>query len=350
MGPDTGTNYRVGRAAHSAVPLSGGGRPNPATRTVAPMDGRPVMLAIAGDSATGKTTLARGLVEALGASRSTAISVDNYHCHDRVERAARGLTPLHPAANYLGVMDQHLQLLALGQPILQPVYDHSTGTLGRPVLVTPRDYVIVEGFLPLHSKVARACFDVTVFVEFPEPVRRMLKIQRDVHGRGYTEQQVLAELERRKPEAEAFIRPQRAYADIVVRFAPIEERGEDASDPLSATVLLRPTIPHPDLMTIVSPEHQKAIHLKLLRDDDGKPVDALHIHAYAPAEVTRRVQEAIWAGLGRARPLPDCLGLLGPERPIRAGSPGPDNALERRSEPLAVVQLLLLYHLLRARS
>lgn len=143
-------------------------------------------------------------------------------------------------------------------------------------------------------------------------------------------------MERRKPAAEAFVRPQRVYADIVVRFGPIEERGEDPSDPLSATVLLRPTIAHPDLMTIVSPEHQKAIHLKLLRDEDGKPVDALQIHAYAPAEVTRRVQEATWDGLGRDRPLPTCLGDLGPGL--------------GRSEPLAVVQLLLLYHLLRARS
>lgn len=301
------------------------------------MDGRPVMLALTGDTATGKTTLARGLVAALGASRSTAISLDDYQRHDRAERAGRGLTALHPAANHLDVMDQHLQLLALGQPILQPVYDHSTGRLRRPVLVTPREYVIVEGFLPLHNKVARACFDVTVFVELPEPARRMLELRRDVHGRGLTEQEVLAELERRKPEVQAFVSPQRAFADIVLHFAPIEERGEDASDPLSATVLLRPTIAHPDLMAIVSADHQKAIHLKLLRDDDGKPVDALHIHGYAPPELTRGVQEAIWAGLGGDRPLPDGLGQLDPERP------------GCRSEPLAVVQLLLLYHLLRAR-
>lgn len=300
------------------------------------MDGGPVMIALAGDTATGKTTLARGLVAALGPSRSTAISLDDYQRHDRAERAERGLTALHPAAYYLDVMDQHLQLLALGQPILQPVYDHSTGRLARPILVTPGEYVIVEGFLPLHNKAARACFDVTVFVEFPEPVRRMLELRRDVHGRGLTEQEVLAEIERRKPEAQAFVSPQRAFADIVVRFAPIEERGEDASDPLSATVMLRPTISHPALMAIVSADHQKAVHLKLLRDDDGKPVDALHIHGYAPTDVTRRVLKAIWAGLDGDRPLPEGLGQLDPERP-------------GRSEPLAVVQLLLLYHLLRAR-
>ncbi len=296
------------------------------------MDGRPVMLAVAGDSATGKTTLAAGLVTALGPARATAVNLDHYHRHERVERAAQPYTALHPRANYMEVMAQHLQLLALGQPVLQPVYDHSTGRLGRPALVRPADYVIVEGLLGLHTKLTRACFDVTAYVEFAEPVRRMLKISRDVQERGYTEAQVSDELERREADAAAFIRPQRAHADVVVRFAPIEERGEVGTDPLSATVLLRPTIDHPDLAAVVAAEHQKAIHLKLMRDDDGKPVDALHVHAYAPPEVTRQVQEAIWSDLGTQRPLPAGLGWLGEGR---------------RSEPLAIVQLLLLHHLLR---
>jgi len=47
-------------------------------------------------------------------------------------------------------MEQHLQLLALGQPILKPVYDHSTGSLVRLVLVEPRDFVIAEGLLRHH--------------------------------------------------------------------------------------------------------------------------------------------------------------------------------------------------------
>ena len=88
---------------------------------------RPVMLAIAGDSAAGKTTITRGLVEALGADRCTAVCVDDYHRYDRAERRELPFTPLHPDCNYVQVMEQHLQLLARGQPILKPVYDHHTG-------------------------------------------------------------------------------------------------------------------------------------------------------------------------------------------------------------------------------
>src|SRR5215469_6028815 len=133
---------------------------------------RPVMLAIAGDSAAGKTTLTRGIAEALGPERATALCVDDYHRYDREERRHVPFTVLNPECNYIEVMEQHLQLLALGRPILKPVYDHSTGRLVRPVLVEPRDFVIVEGLLPLHTKLARACFDITVYLDPPEEIRR----------------------------------------------------------------------------------------------------------------------------------------------------------------------------------
>jgi len=187
---------------------------------------RPVMLAIAGDSAAGKTTLTRGIVEALGADRVASICVDDYHRYDRDERKGLPFTALHPDCNYVDIMEQHLELLAFGHPILKPVYNHDNGRLDRPVLVEPRDLVVAEGLLPLHTKMARACFDVRVYLDPPEDVRRAWKIARDTGKRGYQEDQVLAELDRREPESEAFIRPQRAHADVVVRFAPLPNRGE----------------------------------------------------------------------------------------------------------------------------
>ena len=291
---------------------------------------RPVMLAIAGDSAAGKTTLTEGLAQALGKDRVTTFSVDDYHRYDRVERKELPFTPLHPDCNYVDIMEQHLQLLALGRPILKPVYDHDTGSLTRPELVEPRAFVIVEGLLPLHSARARACFDVSVYLDPPEEIRRSWKLKRDTRDRGYEQDQVLSELDRREPESEEFIRPQRARADIVVRFAPIPERGEGVDDPLSATLLLRPTIPHPDLSSILEGVPEDALHLKMVRDEGNRPVDALHVHSYAPREIAQQVERAIWSELHEPGPVPTTLGSLG------------DSA---RSEPLALTQLLLLYHL-----
>lgn len=305
------------------------------TRAEVSSESRPVMLAICGDSASGKTTLTRGLVEALGQDRLAAMCIDDYHSYDREERKGLPFTPLNPACNYVGVMEQHLQLVALGETILKPVYDHRTGTLERPVLFSPLQAVIVEGLLPLYTPRLRACFDLKVYLDPPEAIRRRWKVRRDTRDRGYREEEVLADLDRREPESAAYIRPQRQWADIVVRFDRIEQRHEDETSPLSATVLLRPTAPHPDLSSVLSSDTQEAIHLSLRRDEDGKPVDSLHIHAYASRETTRRVEEGIWEELGIGADLPDCLGVI--EEGVR-------------SEPLAVVQLLLLYHLLRQRQ
>jgi len=205
------------------------------------------------------------------------------------------------------------------------------------VLVEPRQFVIVEGLLPLHTKLARACFDATVYLDPPEDIRRAWKVRRDTAERGYTAAQVLAELERREPESAAFIRPQRAFADIVIRFAPLAGRAVPAGTPLSAELLLRPTIRHPDLDGVV-PDGAAggpgtAIHLRLARDADGRPVDALHVHGDAAREDSEVVEKAIWSRLGADSGPPACLGRT------REGL---------RTEPLAITQLLLVYHLLDA--
>ncbi|HEX7660332.1 MAG TPA: phosphoribulokinase [Pseudonocardiaceae bacterium] len=291
---------------------------------------RPVMLAIAGDSASGKTTLTKGLMEALGPESCVAICVDDYHRYDRLERKNKPFTAIHPDCNYIDIMTDHLHALAMGKPILKPVYDHDTGMLTRPEYVEPRQFVIIEGLLPLYTKALRACFDVTVFLDPPEEIRYQWKIQRDTQKRGYNEEQVLAELARRGPESTQFIRPQRGHADVVVRFAPVAGREDPPSTPLSAELMLRPTIHHPDLSDVVASCTGRAIHLKLDRDE-GRPVDALHVHGYAPAEDSATVQKAIWSKFSARGGLPETLGML---------------ANGTRSEPLAITQLIVLYHLL----
>jgi len=298
---------------------------------------RPIMLAIAGDSGTGKTTLTKGLVDALGPERITSVAADDYHRYDRKERKGLPFTPLHPKCNYMDIMEQHFQHLSLGHPILKPIYNHDTGGLDRPEYVVPCDFVIVEGLLPLHTKTSRACFDIMVYLDPPEELRIAWKLARDTKKRGYTEDEVRADLKKREPESERFIRPQRARADIVVRFAPIESRGETVKDPLSAKLILRPTIDHPELHKILGDDTNEAMHMTLSRSEGGKPADAVHIHSYANPEITKRVEQAIWDQLGVDAPLPDSLGRL-------------DAESDTRDEPLALTQLLLLYHLIQARE
>jgi phosphoribulokinase len=154
-------------------------------------------------------------------------------------------------------------------------------------------------------------------------------MHRDTGRRGYRPDQVHRELQRREQESAEFIRPQRRHADIVVRFVPLEG---SADQPLSAELLLRPSIEHPPLNRVLSDDVRTAMNLTILRDSDGTPVDCLQVHGHAAGEELHLLQKAIWSGVSDRREMPAGLGRLGPGE---------------RSEPLAVTQLLLLYHLLQ---
>ena len=211
---------------------------------------RPIILGIVGDSAAGKSTITQGLMNILGADCVTHVCTDDYHKYDRKERAERGITPLNPDCNYMDVIELHLERLHYGQPILKPVYDHSTGTLIRPEYVRPRQFVIVEGLLGFSTPTMRQFYDAKVYLNPPEEMRRVWKIKRDTTKRGYSTEQVLAEMERREPDSREFIRPQLKYADIAVKFYPPDGHldGTGGSQPQrSARVATHHSSPRPEL-------------------------------------------------------------------------------------------------------
>lgn len=299
---------------------------------------RPIILGIVGDSAAGKSTLTRGLAELIGPERVTCVCTDDYHKYDRRERAEHNITALHPDCNYLDVLEQHLERLHYGQPILKPVYDHSTGSLVRPEYVKPSEFVIVEGLLGYHSAVMRQFFDVKVYLSPPEDLRRVWKIKRDTSKRGYVPAQVMAELEKREPDSAKYIRPQREFADIVVQFHPPEGVSpEAAGGNLNVRLILRPTIHHPDLSYLIENQacSDGGIRLNLGRDS-GKPVDILEIDGTVMQNHAAKLQETI------RQHLPEHI-------PLSADRFGNyiDKDEVRHSDPLATTQLLLAYHLLR---
>src|SRR3954465_7990781 len=202
---------------------------------------RPIVLGVVGDSGAGKTTLTRGLVRVRGDGNVAHLSADDYHRYDRHERQGLGISPLNPEANYLDILTQHLGHLRRGQPVLKPVYNHRSGKLGRPRYLQPAKYLVVEGLLSFHTETLRSAHDVRVFLAPPEELRRAWKLKRDCTRRSYTTDEVLRELDRREADATSFIQPQREHADIVVTFWPN----------LDADVLLRDSLPHPDLSPLL---------------------------------------------------------------------------------------------------
>jgi phosphoribulokinase len=291
---------------------------------------RPIILGVVGDSASGKTTLVRGLTRVLGDQHVTRVSADDYHRYDRRQRAELGLSPQNPEANHLDILTQHLLLLRRGEPVLKPVYRHRDGTFGPPAYVKPTRFLIVEGLLNFSTETLRSAHDVRVFLAPQPDLRRAWKLKRDCTRRGYTSDEVLAQLDRQQEDAQRFIEPQREHAGLVVAF-----RGGTSRDAerLDADVVLSDSVAHPDLAP-------------LLDDRPGGPTlephergQRLRVPGEMDPEQATALEESIWAHMSFANHL----------RIRRLGEFTFGTDL-RRSDSLAIVQLLILYHLLTAHA
>jgi len=308
---------------------------------------RRIILGIVGDSAAGKTTLTRGLAQILGEDNVTVICTDDYHRYNRKQRSDLGITALNPECNYLDIMQQHLVQLRTGQPILKPVYNHDTGDFDPPVYVKPSQFVIVEGLLGYSTRAARDAYDVKVYLAPPEELRRTWKVKRDVRKRSYSEEQVLAALDKREPDSEQFIRPQRQWADVVVSFYPPSQRSDEANSHLNVRLVLRPTIQHPDFSHLFGAAdtltHKSAVRLGLDRDM-GKPVDVLEIDGDATRDQVVDLERTFCSEI------PGLADVCKLDSEVTLGQVVGTTGETLQSYPLAITQLLIAYHMLKASS
>jgi phosphoribulokinase len=291
---------------------------------------RPVMLGIVGDSGSGKTTITRGLVRVIGEDQVTHFCTDDYHRYDRRQRTERNITPLHPDCNHLDILAQHLTHLRNGEPIMKPVYHHTDGTFGPPDYFEPGSFVVCEGLLGFHNQELCDSFDVRVYLDPPENLRRHWKVQRDCSRRGYTTDQVLTELDRREADSARWIRPQRQNADIIVAFQPGTTEDQEHLD---CKLSLCDPLPHPDLTDVVNGDEDGIV----LTERQG--ATELYVPGQIPHERASAIEKVIWEKMHFARHLR--------EKRLGEFTIGTDL---HRSDALAVVQLLILYQLVTAKA
>jgi phosphoribulokinase len=301
---------------------------------------RPVIIGIVGDSGGGKSTFAEGLAAALGRERTLAICIDDYHRYSRKERAVTGLTPHDPACNYLDILEQHVDLLRAGEPILKPVYNHVGGVLEPPEHVEPRRFIILEGLHGYSTPRLREHYDIKFYMEPQEALRLRWKFQRDTgpHGFGYTVEQAMALLPKLNRDSALYVAPQRSFADMVVSFYPPDDRPQESGAGLNVRHILRPTLPYVDLAPLLEIGADHGMVLELARDVDGRPVDALHIFGSLSEQEAHALQEQLWPLL------PD----LPAERRPELGAFRDARGAVQHSHPLALSQLLIAHYLLNA--
>ncbi|WP_245860478.1 phosphoribulokinase [Candidatus Chloroploca asiatica] len=301
---------------------------------------QPLMLGLVGDGASGKTTLVRGVVRLLGNQGVTPICLDDYYRYSRTDRRARGLTEADPAANDLELMMQHLATLRAGGTVRKPFYEHRTGTLRGPEEVAATGLVLAYGMLTLALPDLLPLFDLTVYLEPDQALRRAWRLARDVRERGYTAAEVMEQRERREGDAARFIRVQRVLADVVVRF---HDRPSGSNPDLDAELILRRAdraTPLDPLLARLQQANVPGLHITQLdRDDDGKPADLVTIDATISQSAATAAAMILGVGIPDFQ-LAECVNL----GQIRTD----DTAQHSRS--LALTQMLIVRRLLQRSS
>ena len=196
-----------------------------------------VVIGLAGGSGSGKTTVQRKVMERFGPRRIALLDHDAYYrdlAHLPPERRAR-FNFDHPDALETGLMVEHLDALLAGDAVEKPTYDfatHSRRAETEPI--DPRPVILVEGILVLAEPALRERMDVKLYVDAPDDVRLMRRIERDLHERGRSVESVLEQYRRTvRPMHLEFVEPSKRHADLII---PRGGRNQVAIDMVLARV------------------------------------------------------------------------------------------------------------------
>lgn len=196
-----------------------------------------VVIGIAGGSGSGKTTVQKRIMERFGPRRIALLDHDAYYrdlAHLAPEQRAR-FNFDHPDALETDLMVAHLDALLAGQAVDKPTYSFETHSrLPATETVEPRPVVLVDGILVLAEPALRDRMDVKLYVDAPDDVRLMRRIERDLYERGRSIDSVLEQYRRTvRPMHLEFVEPSKRHADVII---PRGGRNQVAIDMVIARV------------------------------------------------------------------------------------------------------------------
>lgn len=191
---------------------------------------RPLVIAVAGGSGSGKTTVARAIEE--GLQRPTVLVEQDAYYKDLAHLTLEERKKVnfdHPDAFDTELLIAQLQLLLAGRPIERPTYDYPAHTrAAATVRVESSDVILVDGILLYADARLRQLFDIKVFVDVPDDVRFIRRLQRDVVERGRTMDSVISQyLTTVRPMHLEFVEPSKRYADVILPEGGLNRIGVD---------------------------------------------------------------------------------------------------------------------------
>jgi uridine kinase len=197
----------------------------------------PVVVGVAGGTGSGKTTVARAILERAGTGQISLIQHDAYYMDlgdlPLAQRALRNFD--HPDSLDNELLISHLEALKSGRSIDMPVYDFTTHTrTAQTQCVEPHRVVLVEGILIFADETLRQLMDVKIYVDTEADIRFIRRIKRDIAERGRTMESVIHQyLATVRPMHEQFVEPSKRFADIII---PEGGFNEVAMDMIAARI------------------------------------------------------------------------------------------------------------------
>ncbi len=181
---------------------------------------RPIVFGVAGGTASGKTTVARAILDAVGASQIAYLPHDAYYL-DRADFSQAERSRInydHPDSLDTKLLVRHIKRLMAGKPVHVPVYDFTTDRrTDETILVEPAPIILVDGILIFTKRKLRELMDIKIFVDTDADVRFIRRLIRDINERGRTLDSVVQQyLATVRPMHLKFVEPSKRYADIII--------------------------------------------------------------------------------------------------------------------------------------
>ena len=181
---------------------------------------KPIVFGVAGGTSSGKTTVARAILDAVGASQIAYLPHDAYYA-DRSDLTFAERTRLnydHPNSLETRLLVKHIKRLLRGKGVHVPVYDFTEHRrTAETVLVEPAPIILVDGILIFTRRKLRELMDIKVYIDTDADVRFIRRLARDIEERGRTPESVVQQyLETVRPMHLKFVEPSKRHADVII--------------------------------------------------------------------------------------------------------------------------------------
>ncbi len=181
---------------------------------------KPILILIAGGTASGKTTVVNKLLSHFNENSISILTMDNYYKRNdniSLERRKK-INYDHPDSIDMELLKKHIFDLLNNKDIDCPVYDFINHNRSNEIIhIKHTSVIIVEGILALYDKDIRDLADIQIFVESEADIRFIRRLRRDIKERGRAVDDVISQyLSTVKPMYDSYVAPTKRYADIII--------------------------------------------------------------------------------------------------------------------------------------